>query len=88
MTVDLSLDWLRSLILWYQGTGLYWFMFFYFAAYPIVTSIMWITTSWMFRIRWEEESDEIVAPKTGWPPVTVIIPAYNEQAVIRQSLRS
>jgi biofilm PGA synthesis N-glycosyltransferase PgaC len=88
MSLELSLDWLREFLIWVQGTGIYWFALFYFAAYPIVTSIMWITTSWMFRIRWEEESDEIVAPKTGWPPVTVIIPAHNEQAVIRQSLRT
>ena len=67
MSLELSLDWLRAFLIWVQGTGIYWFALFYFAAYPIVTSIMWITTSWMFRIRWEEESDEIVAPKTGWP---------------------
>jgi biofilm PGA synthesis N-glycosyltransferase PgaC len=79
---------LQEFLIAVQATTIYWWALFYFAAYPIVTSVMWITTSWMFRLRWEDTSHEIVAPPNGWPPVTVIIPAHNEQAVIRQSLAS
>jgi biofilm PGA synthesis N-glycosyltransferase PgaC len=60
----------------------------YFAAYPIVTSIMWVTTSLMFRIRWEPRDGEAVQPIGPLPPVSVLVPAHNEEAVIVRSVRA
>jgi len=60
----------------------------YFAAYPIVTSIMWVTTALMFRLRWER-SDDDAKPQSGpLPPVSVLVPAHNEEAVIVRSVRA
>lgn len=69
-----------------QHSWLYWLAISYFAAYPIVTSIIWITTSFFFRVRWEKEQ---VAPVlTRYPTVSVLIPAHNEALTIEGALKA
>jgi len=51
----------------------------YFAAYPIVTSILWVTTALMFRLRWEPRLDEVAPPDGPFPVVSVLVPAHNEK---------
>jgi biofilm PGA synthesis N-glycosyltransferase PgaC len=71
-----------------QHSGLYWATLVFFAAYPVVTSLMWVTTSLIFVFRWERREID-VAPGTSKvyvPMVTVLIPAHNEEAVIERSL--
>jgi biofilm PGA synthesis N-glycosyltransferase PgaC len=61
----------------------------FFAAYPIVTSIMWITTSMVFLWRWERGGpppDSISDDEL--PSVTVLIPAHNEAEVIASTLQA
>jgi len=61
----------------------------FFAAYPIVTSIMWITTSMYFLRRWERggpPEDSIIDDEL--PAVTVLIPAHNEAEVITGTLEA
>ena len=48
---------LAATILDIQHTGFYRAVLIYFAAYPIATSIMWITTAWLFRLRWEDAEE-------------------------------
>jgi biofilm PGA synthesis N-glycosyltransferase PgaC len=63
-----------------QHSWIYWLAIVYFAAYPMVTSVMWITTAMFFRSRWEKHA----APPllTRRPSVSVLIPAHNEERVI------
>ncbi len=67
-----------------QHSGIYWVAIVFFAAYPMVTSIMWITTSLFFRNRWEKG----LAPPAlaSQPKVSVLIPAHNEERVIGNAL--
>jgi poly-beta-1,6-N-acetyl-D-glucosamine synthase len=61
----------------------------FFAAYPIVTSIMWITTSMFFLRRWERGGpppDSITDDALPW--ATVLIPAHNEAEVIATTLQA
>ncbi len=62
----------------------------FFAGYPIVTSIMWMTTTQFFRGRWERPQDEHPQPAASdqLPMVTIVMPAFNEEAVIAASLES
>ena len=60
----------------------------YFAAYPIVTSILWVTTALLFRLRWENQDDHTEQPDAAWPAVTVLVPAHNEEAVIAHSVQA
>lgn len=69
-----------------QHSTVYWLAMIFFAAYPIVTSILWITTSLFFRARWE--SQETVAPLVNTPFVSILIPAHNEARVIGDALNA
>jgi len=50
------------------------------ALYPLVTASLWIAGGVLFRLL--DEGDTGSAPAGGWPGVTILIPAYNESAVI------
>jgi biofilm PGA synthesis N-glycosyltransferase PgaC len=67
-----------------QHSWIYWLAILYFAAYPMVTSVMWITTSMFFRNRWEKRLAP--SPLAHHPRVSVLIPAHNEERVIGLAL--
>jgi poly-beta-1,6-N-acetyl-D-glucosamine synthase len=77
------------LIVELQHTQPYLWALVFFAAYPIVTSIMWITTSMFFLRRWERGGpppDSITDDALPW--ATVLIPAHNEAEVIATTLQA
>src|SRR4051794_20342726 len=58
------------------------------ALYPVITAALWVAGGLMFRL-WEERPGGLVLePAGGWPGVSVLIPAYNEEAVIATSVRA
>ena len=67
-----------------QHSWLYWLAIVYFAAYPMVTSVLWITTSMFFRNRWEKRGEP--QPLERHPSVSVLIPAHNEERVIANAI--
>lgn len=78
---------LGELIVGLQHTWAYWLALLFFAAYPIVTSIMWITTSMFFLRSWERAAGPDERTGSAYlPPVTVLIPAHNEAEVIADTL--
>ena len=56
------------------------------ALYPIVTAAVWIAGGVLFWLF--DERGETHVPDGGWPGVTVLIPAYNEEQVIATSVRA
>ena len=52
----------------------------FIGLYPVVTAAVWIAGGLLFRIF--DEHAELVSPAGGWPGVTILIPAYNEEAVV------
>ncbi|NWG38616.1 MAG: poly-beta-1,6 N-acetyl-D-glucosamine synthase [Hydrogenophilaceae bacterium] len=59
----------------------------FFAAYPIITSIMWMTTSLFFRGRWEKTRREGIPESATYRPfVSILIPAHNEEKVLDRAL--
>lgn len=78
---------IHELLLAFQHSTPYGWALVFFAAYPIVTSIMWITTALIFRLRWEDAVPP--GPPKGdaeLPFVSVLVPAHNEEAVIARSV--
>ena len=65
----MSLDRLAIWILWFV------------ALYPPVSAAFWVAGGLVFRL-FDESNDVAVEPPGGWPPLTVLIPAYNEGPVI------
>jgi len=54
--------------------------------YPIVTAGLWIGGGLTFWAR--EERRELPPPASGWPGVTILIPAFNEEQVIATCVRA
>ncbi|ODU08547.1 MAG: N-glycosyltransferase [Rubrivivax sp. SCN 71-131] len=70
-----------------QHSGPYAIALAFFAAYPIVTSIMWMITALIFRLRWEDaDVDATARGERAWPFVSVLVPAHNEQTMIARSV--
>jgi poly-beta-1,6-N-acetyl-D-glucosamine synthase len=83
---------LEAVLLAIQHSPPYWVVLVFFAAYPIVTSIMWIITALLFRWRWEDatppaptDAASLIGPRQP-PFVTLLVPAHNEEAVIARSV--
>lgn len=64
------------------ATGLMMFV----GLYPVVSSGLWIAGALVFRLF--DERTELEEPQGGWPGVTVLIPAHNEEQVIATSVRA
>jgi biofilm PGA synthesis N-glycosyltransferase PgaC len=56
------------------------------ALYPVVTAAVWVAGGLLYRVL--DEANDGAEPEGGWPPVTILIPAYNEEAVIATSVRA
>lgn len=54
------------------------------ALYPVCTAALWMAGGLLFRLL--DQPTPRAAPEGGWPGVTVLIPAYNEEAVIATSV--
>jgi biofilm PGA synthesis N-glycosyltransferase PgaC len=62
------------------ATGLMLFV----GLYPVVSSGLWIAGALVFKL--SDERTELGQPRGGWPGVTVLIPAHNEEQVIATSV--
>jgi biofilm PGA synthesis N-glycosyltransferase PgaC len=56
------------------------------ALYPVVTASLWMAGGILFRVLDETDAPEV--PPEGWPGVTVLIPAYNEEPVIATTVHA
>ena len=54
------------------------------ALWPVCTAATWVAGGLVFRIL--DERRAVEEPAEGWPGVTVLIPAFNEEAVIATSV--
>jgi biofilm PGA synthesis N-glycosyltransferase PgaC len=91
-------EWLRLVLDVMDDSWPYQIALVFFAGYPLVSSIMWITTSQFFRTRWEptftedrkadDNTDEPASSSLKTIPVSIVIPAHNESAVIAHSLEA
>ena len=72
-----------------QETAFYWALLVFFAWYPLTTSAMWIFTSIVFYRRREADDHGQYDAFYDWPvtpPVSFVIPAYNEERNISRTL--
>lgn len=70
-----------------EASPVYWAALGFFAGYPIVSSVVWITTALIYYRRRERGVDHAEpAPLQRCPMVSVLVPAYNEQARVRDTV--
>lgn len=65
---------------------LYWAALGFFAFYPVVSAIVWVTTALNFYLRRERHRPDEPEVLEHYPPVTVLIPAFCESKVIADTL--
>jgi biofilm PGA synthesis N-glycosyltransferase PgaC len=58
----------------------------FIGLYPVVTAAVWVAGGVLFALL--DEYNDAPQPPGGWPGVTVLIPAYNEEPVIATSVRA
>lgn len=65
----------------------YWWALVFFAFYPVLSAIVWISTSFYFSLRREREKGPGAPPVLEhYPMVTVLIPAFCEEKVLAETL--
>ncbi len=65
---------------------LYWVALGFFALYPVVSALVWVTTALNFYVRLERRRDDEPEALDRYPMVTVLIPCYCEEKVIADTL--
>ncbi|MHB1241703.1 MAG: glycosyltransferase family 2 protein, partial [Gammaproteobacteria bacterium] len=68
-----------------QRNDVYLVALVFFAVYPILTSVVWMTTSFFFWFRREKDSPPLAALESA-PLVSVLIAAHDEEQVIGRAL--
>ncbi len=58
----------------------------FLAFFPLIASAFWTVGGILFRLL--DEANEAAEPPGGWPGVSVLIPAFNEEAVIANCVRA
>jgi biofilm PGA synthesis N-glycosyltransferase PgaC len=77
---------MRETLVGIQDTWPYWCVLLFFAFYPVVSSLVWISTSLLYYFRWERHSPPGFYEMDAFPLVTVLVPAYCEGPVITRTL--
>lgn len=65
----------------------YWVLVLFYGFYPIVTSLMWISTAMIYYVRYDLSNEPDIDAVDEWPFVSILIPAYFEESGIAASLR-
>ncbi len=73
-----------------QAHPVYWWSLIFFAAYPVLSAITWVTTGLHFYLRRERGEDALESPPVleHYPKVSVLIPAFCEAKVIAETLQA
>ncbi|HEX2026980.1 MAG TPA: glycosyltransferase [Nitriliruptorales bacterium] len=71
-----------------EGSLPYWVALGFFAAYPIVSSLMWISLALNYFARRELRKPRTLRPPVPAPPVSVLIPAYCEEQHIVETVEA
>lgn len=68
------------------ASPVYWAVLVFFAAYPILTGVVWVTTSLLYFVRREAGRPSEPLPMNVTPRVSVLVPAYNEERRVRETV--
>ena len=72
-----------------EANPVYWWALVFFAAYPVVSALVWVSTGIHFYLRRERSAEDMQAPPVleHYPMVSVLIPAFCEEKGIAATLR-
>lgn len=76
----------REFLVHIQHTRPYLVVLLFFAFYPVVSSLVWISTSLLYYFRWERHPRRDFYDLDTHPLVSVLVPAYCEAEVIEKTI--
>jgi poly-beta-1,6-N-acetyl-D-glucosamine synthase len=79
---------IRELLQGLQDAPLYFVVLGFFAAYPVVSSVMWTSTAILYYVRRERKKSRPPEDGTYVPFVSILIAAYCEEANISETVSS
>lgn len=69
-----------------QESRPYFAILIFFALYPVLSSLVWISTSLVYYWRWERRYDRDLYTIDEYPLVTVLVPTFCEEKVIARTI--
>ncbi len=69
-----------------ETSAIYWAALFFFAFYPIGSSVMWTVTNITYYVRREFRKKKWAPALERYPAVSVLIPCYHEELHIEETL--
>jgi biofilm PGA synthesis N-glycosyltransferase PgaC len=81
---------LAAFLIGVQAEPAYWWALIFFACYPVLSALVWVSTGIHFYLRREHGEEGALEPPRleRYPMVSVLIPAYCEEKVIGETLRA
>ena len=76
----------REVLVGVQDTWPYMAVLIFFAFYPVVSSLIWVSTSLLYFFRWERHSNQKFYDMEAFPLVTVLVPTYCEGKIITKTI--
>lgn len=76
----------RDFLLALQDGSPYQLAVLFFAFYPVLSSLVWISTSLLYFWRWERRPDPAFYEPDVYPLVTILVPAHAEEKVMAKTL--
>jgi len=80
------LEWIRQFITLIEDTWFYTGMIAFYGLYPVLTSLVYVLTAFIYFARRPARPVQQL-PENELPFVSVLIPAYCEEAVIGESIK-
>ncbi|EYE89633.1 glycosyl transferase [Fervidicella metallireducens AeB] len=65
--------------------SIYQYLSYFVFVYPLIMSIVWIVGGIYFWSNFENKAPLNLNEIKDWPPVTILVPCHNEEAVIRKT---
>ena len=82
-------DLVAALVQTVEQWALYQAALLFFAGYPVFAAVLWIVTSFLYYLRRERgRATEVPREADYFPSVTVLVPAYNEERHILETVHA
>ncbi len=69
-----------------EQSPVYWVFVQFYGFYPVVTSLIWVSTAILYFVKYDIIQAKTFEDGEEWPSISILIPAYFEEAGIAKAL--
>jgi biofilm PGA synthesis N-glycosyltransferase PgaC len=70
-----------------EQSQIYWYFVLFYGFYPVVTSLIWVCTALLYYVKHDLSGKPTYGGEEDCPLISILIPAYFEEAGIARALR-